>query len=211
MKFFDYSRDNYKDVVIDIYNSRKKEIFDFFEKEIVDFPINVYIYDSIDELVNGLSIRGFSDLPSYMCAFQNNDDNSVNYFEPVDNPNDNEWSKEDYKLVIFHEFIHAIQFNLFGDGPEWLFEGIAKYLDGTYKSGIKYLMDNYILNNPIPKQSEIENEFGEHEYDSYDYAYIMVSYLIDYLGKGKFLEVLESAQIDDYKDGLLEKAINFYK
>ena len=103
----------------------------------------------------------------------------MNFFEPKDNPSDNEWSKEEYRDVIFHELIHSIQFNLFGSCPEWLNEGIAKYLDGTYKKGIKYLLDNYINNREIPLQSEIENEFGMHEYDSYDYAYLMVSYLKD--------------------------------
>ena len=34
---------------------------------------------------------------------------------------------------------------------------------------------------------ELENEFGMHDYDSYSYAYLIVSYLIETLGKEKFL------------------------
>ena len=60
----------------------------------------------------------------------------------------------DFLNTIFHELIHGIQFTLFGSTPEWLNEGIAKYLDGTYSKGIKWLLDNYINNNPIPKNKD---------------------------------------------------------
>ena len=83
-------------------------------------------------------------------------------------------------------------------------------LDGTYSKGIKWLLENYINNKPIPSQSEIENEFGMHDYDSYDYAYIMVSYLIETMGKDKFINLIKNGQIDSVKDGLLNKAINYY-
>ena len=55
-----------------------------------------------------------------------------------------------YKKIIFHELIHGIQFTIFGTTPEWINEGIAKYLDGTYSKGIEWLLDNYINNNEIP-------------------------------------------------------------
>ena len=72
-------------------------------------------------------------------------------------------------------------------------------------------MDNYINNNPIPKQEEIENEFGMHEYDSYDYAYLMVSYLIDTYGKDKLINILtDIKQLDEYKENLLNNAIEYY-
>ena len=58
---------------------------------------------------------------------------------------------------------------------------------------------------------EIENEFGMHEYDSYDYAYVMVSYLIDTLGKDNFVNLLrDKEQIEVVKDDLLNKSINYY-
>ena len=80
-----------------------------------------------------------------MCACHKDEDNSLNFFEPKDNSNENEWSKEEYDNVIFHELIHGIQFTLFRSNYEWFNEGIAKYLDGTYTSGMKYLFDNYII------------------------------------------------------------------
>ena len=146
-----------------------------------------------------------------MCACQKDEDNSLNFFEPKDNPNRNEWSKEEYKNVIFHELIHGIQFQLFGKTPEWLNEGIAKYLDGTYENGVKYLLDNYVNNKEVPNQYEIENEFGCHDYDSYIYAYLMVSYIIDTKGKDYLIELLkDEKKLEVEKNNLLDCAINYY-
>ena len=50
-----------------------------------------------------------------------------------------------------------------------------------------------------------------HEYDSYDYAYLMVSYLIDTLGKDNFIDLLRNKeQIEAVKDNLLNKSIDYY-
>ena len=212
MKYIMQNSDsNYRQVIDTIINNRKKEIFDFFNCREIELPFHIYIYDSIEELVNGLRERGFKKEPDYICACHKDEDNSLNFFEPKDNPNENEWSKEEYKNVIFHELIHGIQFTLFGSTPEWLNEGIAKYLDGTYSKGIKWLLDNYINNNPIPNQEEIENEFGLHEYDSYDYAYLMVSYLIDENGKDYLIELLKDKEkLNGEKEGLLNRSIDYY-
>ena len=205
------SNSNYSQVIDSIIESRKNEIFDFFNVKEFELPFNIYIYDSIEELVNGLRKRGFKKDPDYMCACHKDEDNSLNFFEPKDNPSENEWSKEEYESVVFHELIHGIQFTLFGTTPEWLNEGIAKYLDGTYSKGIKWLLDNYINNSPIPNQKEIENEFGMHEYDSYDYAYLMVSYLIDTLGKDGFVNILSNKeQFELEKEDLLNRSIDYY-
>lgn len=50
-----------------------------------------------------------------------------------------------------------------------------------------------------------------HDYDSYDYAYLMISYLIETLGKDNFVNLLrDKKQIESIKDGLLNKSINYY-
>ena len=202
----------YDKTVNEIINKRKKEIFSFFNSQEIDLPVTIYIYNTIEDLVKGMEERGYKNNPDYMCACQKDEDNSLNFFEPKDNPEDYEWSKEEYKNVIFHELIHCIQYNLFGKTPEWINEGIAKYLDGTYSKGIKWLLDNYINNISIPDQREIENEFGMHDYDSYDYAYLMVNYIIDYYGKEKLLEVLQNKEeLEIIKKDLLTKAIDYYK
>lgn len=212
MKYIVQNNDsNYKNEINKIIQERKKIIFDFFNSEEIDIPCYIYIYDSIESLVAGLKNRGFKKEPDYMCACHKDEDNSLNFFEPKEKPNNNEWSKEEYKLVIFHELIHGIQYTLFGSTPEWLNEGIAKYLDGTYSKGIKWLMKNYINNHPIPNQEELENEFGKHDYDSYIYAYLMVSYLIDTLGKDSFIELLKDKEkLNNFKTNLLIKSINYY-
>ena len=156
-------------------------------------------------------MRAFDKNPEYICACHKDEDNSLNFFEPKDNPNENDWSKEEYKKIIFHELIHGIQFTLFGTTPEWINEGIAKYLDGTYSKGIKWLLENYINNNTVPEQYEIENEFGEHKYDSYDYAYLMVSYIIDTKGKDYLIELLkDSNKLNLEKENLLKNAIEYF-
>ena len=204
-------KSNYYKDIDSIISYKKKKIFSFFNSKEIELPVNIYIYDNIELLKDGLKQRGFKIDLSYLCACQKDEDNSLNFFEPKDNPINNEWTKEEYKKVIFHELIHAIQFNLFGSTPEWLNEGIAKYLDGTYSKGIKWLLNNYINNNPIPSQEKIENEFGQHEYDSYDYAYLMVSYLIETLDKDNFINLLKNKnEIEFVKKDLLVKAINYY-
>lgn len=204
-------KSNYKDEINNIILSNKEDVFDFFNFPDLELSFNVYVYKDIDSLVKGLKERGFNNIPSYMCACQKDEDNSLNFFEPKDNPNRNEWSKEEYKNVIFHELIHGIQFQLFGKTPEWLNEGIAKYLDGTYENGVKYLLDNYVNNKEVPNQYEIENEFGCHDYDSYIYAYLMVSYIIDTKGKDYLIELLkDEKKLEVEKNNLLNCAINYY-
>lgn len=204
-------KSDYYKMIDGIINSRKRDIFSFFNSVEFELPFNVYIYNSIEELVNGLKERGFDEDPAYMCACHKDEDNSLNFFESKDNPTDKEWSKDEYKNVVFHELIHGIQFILFGTTPEWLNEGIAKYLDGTYSKGIKWLLENYINNNEVPNQSEIEYEFGMHDYDSYDYAYLMVSYFIETNGKDKLIDVLKDVKkLDDYKGNLLNNSIEHY-
>lgn len=212
MKYYiQNSKSIYYNTINEIIQNSKSEIFKFFNSEEIDLPFNIYIYDSIDLLVNGMKERGFNDMPDYMCACHKDEDNSLNFFEPKDNLNENKWSKEEYKKVIFHELIHGIQFCLFGSTPEWINEGIAKYLDGTYSKGIEWLLDNYINNTEIPSQDEIEKEFGMHEYDSYDYAYLMVSYLMDENGKDYLIELLKDKEkLNIEKEELLNRSIYYY-
>lgn len=212
-KYFCTNRNNnYQNEVEQILTSRKQEILGFFN--VIDngqFNFNIFIYGTIDDLVEGMENRGFDKMPDYMCACYKDEDNSLNFFEPKDNSNENEWSKEEYKNVIFHEEIHAIQSIIYGNQPEWLTEGVAKYLDGTYSKGIKYLLNEYVNKIDIPPMYELENEFGMHDYDSYDYAYLMVSYLIENLGKDNFLAVIKSkGTIEEVSKNLVVKAINYY-
>lgn len=144
-----------------------------------------------------------------MCGAFKDKDISINLFEPKDNPNESEWSKEEYESVIFHELIHGIQYLIFGTTPEWINEGIAKYLDGSFD--VNTILE-IILNNSIPKTEEIFEEFGKYEYDSYKYAYIMVCYLIDTLGKSKFLDLLKNKEeIKRLSNNLLNDALGYYK
>ena len=58
---------------------------------------------------------------------------------------------------------------------------------------------------------ELENEFGMHDYNSYDYAYLMVKYLIETLGKDNFLIAIKSNEtIKELSNNLVTTAINYY-
>ena len=203
---------SYQEHVQSILEEKEKQIKDFFQvPEEKSFSFQIYIYDTIEDLVNGLHQRGFSNFPSYMCACQKDEDNSLNFFEPKDYPNEQEWSKKEYDKVIFNEEINAIQYAIYGTQPEWLTEGIAVYLDGTYQKGIKYLLENYIDLEHLPSMYELEYEFGMHEYDSYDYAYLMVCYLIEKMGKDKFLIAIKSKEnIDLLSEDLVLKSVNYF-
>lgn len=210
--YVENTESTYKDEIEKIIKGKSKEIFDFFNEEERELNFDIYIYKDIKSLKEGLEKRGYTKLPSYICACYKDEDNSLNFFEPKENPNNDDWTKEEYKIVIFHELIHGIQNLLFGITPEWLNDGIAKYLDKTYSKGIKWLIENHINKRDIPNQNEIEEEFGYHDYDSYDYVYLMVSYLIESLGKDKFIELLkDSNKLNKEKNNLLNKAIYYYK
>lgn len=212
-KYFCTNRNtNYQHEIETILVNKKQEILDFFNvKDNGQFNFNIFIYDTINDLVEGMKNRGFDSMPDYMCACHKDEDNSLNFFEPKDNPSETEWSKKEYENVIFHEQIHGIQGIIYGKQPEWLTEGIAKYLDGTYSKGIPYLLDNYINKCDIPSMNELEQEFGKHEYDSYDYAYLMVSYLIDTMGKDQFLIAIKTEEIvKEISNNLVIEAIKYY-
>lgn len=205
-------KSTYKDKVEEIINLNKPKILEFFDvQDNGQFNFNIYIYDTIDDLAIGMKNRGFSEMPSYMCACYKDEDNSLNFFEPKDNPNEDEWGKAEYNNVIFHEEIHGIESIIYGVQPEWLTEGVAKYLDGTYKNGIEFLLDNYINKDNIPPMEEMEKEFGMHEYDSYDYAYLMVSYLIETMGRQQFLVAIKSQEvINELSKDLTFRVIDYY-
>ena len=58
---------------------------------------------------------------------------------------------------------------------------------------------------------ELENEFGMHEYDSYDYSYLMVSYLIETLGKDAFLVAIKSREnFKKLSNNLVITAVDYY-
>ena len=98
MKFYCFNRNkNYRKEIESIINCKKNEIFSFFGKSLENLDFDIYIYDTIEDLIDNMKNRGFKNIPPYMCACQRDEDNSINFFEPKDNPGSNEWSKEEYK------------------------------------------------------------------------------------------------------------------
>lgn len=219
-----YNRsEEFRNKVIEILENRKQEVLEFFEVEDRDdFYFDVYVYDTIEELVKEASKRSGITYPPHMCACHIDNDHSLNYFEPKEEYSENEWNKEAYinKNVIFHELVHGIEYKLYDFHPEWLTEGNAKYLDETYKKGIECLMKNYIINNPVPPMSDLVNNYNDfrdenqpYYYDAYDYSYLIVNYLIEIYGKHKYIELLKHQEIIEKWNSmdLTNMAVEYYK
>jgi len=206
----DESKDGYDKEIADILNLKEKDVLSFFNKS-NKINFNVFLYSDKQRLIDGLKKRGLGEFPDYMCACSPDGDDSINLYEPS---TDDIRSKYDYASIVYHESIHYIQYALYGHQPEWLCEGIAKYLDGTYSKGIDWLFDNYIKNYELPNDINLvkDDKFVTDKYDGYDLSYVAISYLIDTLGKGNFVKNLDSNdKINEMSEDIINKSINYYQ
>ena len=131
---------------------------------------------------------------------------SLNFFEPERNPKKiTSWSLDDYidENIIFHQTVKGIETYIYRL-PEWLSEGIAFYLDGTY------LNDSDISSC----LSDIEDlkRFGRKETDFYT-SYFITRYLIEKEGKSNFLKHIKNS---DYiknieNNEIINEAISYYQ
>jgi hypothetical protein len=209
----------------------KLEILEWFEENISDFKVNVYIYKDNNSLREGLKRRGHGLYPAHMVAcmidedLNNNIRRSINIYEPSINTNEVEYSKKEYDVVIYHELIHYITNILYGKLPEWLTEGIAKYLDGSYSQDLTNLI-KIIEEYEIPDISTMnggffvyktyiqeENELKEKTiYNGYDLSYIMIRYIIEIYGKEYLKELLKNKEeINKIEQTILIEASEYYK
>lgn len=201
----------------------KREIFTWFERPEEDCKVKVFIYKDIPSLVEGLKKRGYADFPDYMCACMLDEEpetkrtRSINIYEPASNPNPEEYSKKEYDQVIFHELIHYITDYLFGKLPEWLTEGIAKQLDGSYQRDVSNLLEKHINTYEIPDIHEVKGKnFVKKEgtkviYDGYDFGYIMVRYLLEVYGKDYLFTLMQQKEfLENKAQSILVEAIDYF-
>lgn len=213
----------YSSHVDKVLERSKREIFAWFEKPSYDCKVKVFIYKDISALVEGLKKRGHTNYPEYMCACmideeeEKNITRNINIYEPSPNPSEKEYSKKEYDVVIFHEVIHYITDYLFGKLPEWLTEGIAKQLDGSYQKDVTNLLKNYINTYEIPDIHEvkgknfIKKEGNKIIYDGYDFGYIMVRYLIEVYGKEYLFNLMEQKErLETSAQSILIEAIDYF-
>lgn len=98
---------------------------------------------------------------------------------------------------------------IYGVQVEWLTEWVAKLLDNSY-SDYRTLLE-IVNKKSIPPIYELEYEFESHDYDSYIYAYLMVSYLIETLGKIQFLKLIGNSQaLKKLSSDLVKESIDYY-
>lgn len=213
----------------------KIEILEWFNVPYQEFKVNAFIYESIASLREGLKRRGLGLYPAHMVACMVDEEpekgirRSLNFYEPPIVSDEYSYNKKEYDQVIYHELIHYITNILYGKLPEWLTEGIAKQLDGSYNQDISNLL-KIIDTYEIPIISDMKDDFfvvkkydkefteeGETIiektiYDGYDLSYLMVRYIIDTLGKDYLLGLLRNKNaIKEVEDTLLQEAIEYYK
>lgn len=201
----------------------KLEIIEWFHHPYQEFKVKAFIYKDIPSLVEGLHRRGFGPYPEYMNAcmidedIQNGIERSINLYEPSIKGSETEYSRKEYNNVIFHELIHYITDMYYGKLPEWLTEGIAKYLDGTYKEDLTNLMST-IKTYEIPDISTMQGDsfvLSSNEktiYNGYDLSYIMIRYIIEVYGKDYLFTLMQNKeQIDKIAQSTLIEAIEYFK
>ena len=200
----------------------KLEIFEWFEKPSKTHRVKTYIYKDIDSLRTGLKRRIGKEYPPYMVACMIDEDKekdiprSIKVYEPPIESKDS-YNRKEYNQVVFHELIHYITDILFGKLPEWLTEGIAVYLDGSYKKDITNLMtliNTYEIPSIFDMKDDtfvlVDNE-GKTIYNGYDLSYIMVRYMIETLGKDYLFTLLKNkAQISLIEQTTLSEAIDYF-
>ncbi len=199
----------------------KLEILEWFEQPSLTFRVRTYIYKDKTSLRIGLKRRLNREYPPYLegCMVDEEKENeiprTINLYEPPIESKDS-YNRKEYNQVVFHELIHYITDILYGKLPEWLTEGIAKYLDGSYKKDISNLL-KLINTYEVPDVSKMkDNEFIVTEgdktiYNGYDLSYLMVRYLIETLGKDFLFTLMKNKeQISLIEQKTLTEAIEYF-
>lgn len=214
----------------------KLEILEWFEESLKDFKVTTYIYKDNNSLREGLKRRGLGLYPAHMVACMVDEDieqgikRSINFYEPPTISDNKSYNKKEYDQVIYHELIHYITDILYGKLPEWLTEGIATQLDGSYNQDLTNLITKCINEYEIPdieqmkkdffvlkKYEKITTEEGDKIvektiYNGYDLSHIMVRYIIEVYGKDYLLKILTNKEIiPTIEQNILIEAIDYYK
>lgn len=214
----------------------KLEIFEWFEVPYQEIKINTYIYKDIPSLIEGLKRRQLSSYLNHQfsCMIDENPKKnihrSINFYEAKVNPeNPNEYNRKEYNYIIFHELIHYITDLLYGKLPEWLNEGIAMFLDGSYKEDLTNLISR-INTYEIPDISTMKEDtftlttqeeqitkegpktIEKTIYNGYDISYLMIRYLIEVYDKDFLFTLIKNKkQIPTIENQILKEAIEYYK
>ncbi len=107
------------------------------------------------------------------------------------------YNADELKKLIFHEYTHAVIFNLTrGYCPVWLNEGFAQTLEGEGISEKKIAnLKKYINKKQIFEMQSLEGSFMEITPESsvtlaYDQSLSFTGYLIEKLGQSQLIEIL---------------------
>lgn len=211
---------NYIEYIDRLLERSKLEILEWFEKPSLTFKVKTFIYKNPQELRIGLKRRLNREYPPYMVACMVDEDKdihrSINIYEPPIESQES-YNRKEYNQVIYHELIHYITDVLYGKLPEWLTEGIALNLDGSYKQDLTNLMK--IINTyQIPSIFDMKDDTfvlidqtGNTIYNGYDLSYIMIRYILETLGKDYLFTLMKNKkQISLVEQSTLTEAITYF-
>lgn len=200
----------------------KLEILEWFETPSLTFRVKTYIYKDKESLRTGLRRRLNREYPPHLEGCMVDEDKekdiprTINIYEPPIESKDS-YNRKEYNQVVFHELIHYITDMLYGKLPEWLTEGIAVNLDGSYKKDITNLLKQ-IQKYQIPSVSDMKDDqfvvLDEEDntiYDGYDLSYLMIRYILETLGKEYLLTLMKNKeQIPLVEQTTLIEAIDYF-
>lgn len=94
------------------------------------------------------------------------------------------FSKKDFERILLHEISHLFFYQIAKSScPAWLNEGLACYLAGQTSEKEKYTIDDI---------SQLIGCYYEFDRNIFNVSYALVEKLINYKGKKKFIELIES-------------------
>lgn len=135
--------------------------------------------------------------------------------------------KKRFYAIVLHELTHIIYRNYVQDGDRivWFDEGLAVYLSKEKDSLMKEdelnkFLTERIINKGIPQISFLHkhgNEYGDftdtmtNKYNGYDWAYLMIRYLIETMSKEEFNILMRSKKkILSIENNIIEDTYNYF-
>jgi len=118
------------------------------------------------------------------------------------------WEKEHkklnpnyYKENILHEMTHSyfLQLSNKNKKPDWLWEGIANYISGTY------------MKNSIEKFQTFLNHFEKKDKEVYQESGFVVKLLIEKCGKEKILKLIKTLKKNESENSFKKTFEKIYK
>ncbi len=160
----------YKSITQKIIEEKLADLSDFFDVEASSISIELFNSEANFYKATGLS--------HHVAGALTVSDNKI-YLKT---PTVNKISLNEYKKVIYHELIHALQNQKIrlNTTPDWFNEGLAVYFSGGFTLKSKIQLSKYMLSPPIPDLQSMH--IIHHQYHNYSVKeYILAASIIEFI------------------------------